>query len=155
MMNRQPHISNISRQSGVALILGLVMLLVLTLLSMSSMTMSSMELRIASNVQNQNHCFQGAEQGIMLDLSLLDISQTWNSIGHQLILSGVFETVLGTDYNDEIYAAPLPNDVLLVNGWLSATITAISSWLKGIKLTSGLSSALAITATSILKSSRL
>lgn len=40
---------------------GLVVLLMLTLLGVSSMNMTSLELRIAGNTQNRNLAFQGAD----------------------------------------------------------------------------------------------
>lgn len=53
-----------ARQQGAALIVGLIMLLVLTLLGVSNMNMTTLELKMAANSQNQNHCFQAAEAGI-------------------------------------------------------------------------------------------
>lgn len=52
------------RQQGAALIVGLILLLVLTLLGVSNMNMTTIELKMAANTQNQNHCFQVAEAGI-------------------------------------------------------------------------------------------
>ncbi len=48
------------RQRGAALVIGLIVLLMLTLLGVSNMNMTSVELKITSNVQNRHHAFQGA-----------------------------------------------------------------------------------------------
>ena len=52
------------RQKGVALAVGLVVLLVLTLIGVSSMSVTTLELRMASNLQSKNHAFQAAEAGL-------------------------------------------------------------------------------------------
>lgn len=51
-------------QSGAALIVGLLLLLVLTLLAVSSVNTSSLELTMAGNSQMQENAFQAAETGI-------------------------------------------------------------------------------------------
>jgi len=48
------------RQRGAALVVGLVVLLMLTLLGVSNMNMTTVELKITSNAQNRHHAFQGA-----------------------------------------------------------------------------------------------
>lgn len=52
------------RQSGAALVVGLILLLVLTLLAISGMTTASLELQMAGNDQYQERAFQSAEAGI-------------------------------------------------------------------------------------------
>ena len=52
------------RQQGAALVVGLILLLVLTLLAVSSMNTSTLELTMASNVQYHQNAFQAAETGI-------------------------------------------------------------------------------------------
>lgn len=51
-------------QRGAALVIGLIVLLMLTLLGVSNMNMTSLELKITSNTQNRNHAFQGAASTI-------------------------------------------------------------------------------------------
>ena len=51
---------NIKKQKGVALVIGLVMLLVLTIMGISSMSNTTQELKIACNFQNHNDAFQAA-----------------------------------------------------------------------------------------------
>jgi hypothetical protein len=53
-----------SRQQGAALIIGLLLLLVLTLLAVSGMRSASEELIMAGNEQYRQNAFQGAEAGI-------------------------------------------------------------------------------------------
>lgn len=48
------------KQKGVALVIGLVMLLVLTIMGISSMSNTTQELKIACNFQTHNDAFQGA-----------------------------------------------------------------------------------------------
>lgn len=57
--NRQPR-----AESGAALVIGLILLLVLTVLAISGMTTASLELQMAGNEQFQETAFQGAESGI-------------------------------------------------------------------------------------------
>jgi len=54
-------IPDFKQQRGAVLVLALVMLTVLTLIGVSSMSSSSLELKIASNAQRHNTAFQGAQ----------------------------------------------------------------------------------------------
>lgn len=49
------------RQSGVVLVMALVMLTVLTLIGVSSMSSSTLEMKVASNMQQHNVAFQAAQ----------------------------------------------------------------------------------------------
>lgn len=51
-------------QRGAALVVGLLLLLVLTLLAISGVNTASMELTMAGNMQYQQNAFQSAETGI-------------------------------------------------------------------------------------------
>jgi type IV pilus assembly protein PilX len=51
-------------ESGAALVVGLILLLVLTVLAISGMTTASLELQMAGNEQYQERAFQAAEAGI-------------------------------------------------------------------------------------------
>ena len=55
-----------ARQGGAALVVGLILMLVLTVLGVSGMTMSVSGLTMASNAQVQQNAFQAAETGIDL-----------------------------------------------------------------------------------------
>lgn len=52
---------SIQKQSGVALVVGLIVLLIMTLLGITSMSATTTELKIAGNLQSQNYAFQNAE----------------------------------------------------------------------------------------------
>ena len=51
-------------EAGAALVVGLILLLVLTLLAISGMTTASLELLMAGNAQYQERAFQAADAGI-------------------------------------------------------------------------------------------
>jgi len=55
---------NFQKQKGVALVVGLVMLLVLTIMGVSSMSNTTTELKIACNYQTHNDAFQGATSAV-------------------------------------------------------------------------------------------
>ncbi len=67
-----------NRQNGAALVVGLVLLMVLTILGISGMNTATLELTMASNTQFQNDAFQAAETGI--DLAIAN-SRLGNAIG--------------------------------------------------------------------------
>lgn len=56
-------------QSGAALVVGMLLLLVLTLLSVSAMNTASLELVMAGNIQSQEKTFQMAEQAIDMTIA--------------------------------------------------------------------------------------
>ena len=60
-MNRTA--SGFQRQQGAALVVGLILLLVLTILAVSGVFTSTMELRMVRNTQSQERAFQAAEVG--------------------------------------------------------------------------------------------
>ncbi len=64
-MNRHAHRSpGSARQAGAALIVGLVLLLVLTILAISGVVTTTLQLRMVGNQQHQERAFQAAEVGI-------------------------------------------------------------------------------------------
>lgn len=64
-MNRHITTGSIgSRQNGAALIVGLILLLVLTILAVSGVMTSTLELRMVGNTQLQERAFQAAEVAI-------------------------------------------------------------------------------------------
>lgn len=50
-----------SKQTGIVLVMSLVMLTVLTLIGVSSMSGATLEMKVAGNMQQRNIAFQGAE----------------------------------------------------------------------------------------------
>jgi type IV pilus assembly protein PilX len=67
----------IRRQQGAALVVGMIMLAILTLLGISGLVTATLELQMAGNAQNQERAFQAAEAGI--EDALLDpaLSTSW------------------------------------------------------------------------------
>ncbi len=63
MKNRIP-IRNISQQRGMALMMGLIFLVVLTLLGMAAMRGTLLEERMAGNARDRDLAFQAAEAGL-------------------------------------------------------------------------------------------
>lgn len=53
-----------TRQRGAALVVGMILLLVLTLLAISGMNTATLELQMAGNAQSAQNAFQAAETGI-------------------------------------------------------------------------------------------
>ena len=53
-----------TRQAGAALVVGMILLLVLTLLAISGMNTASMDLAMAGNSQYQQNAFQASEDGV-------------------------------------------------------------------------------------------
>jgi type IV pilus assembly protein PilX len=82
------------RQSGAALVVGLLLLLVLTILAISGMTTATLELQMAGNEQYQERAFEAAEAGVA-----------------QAMATGVFTTdpaAIAAQYNDPTSSEPTP-----------------------------------------------
>ena len=62
------------RQRGAALVIGLLLLLILTILAVSGMTTATLELQMAGNTQYKERAFQAAETGIEQALSTATFS---------------------------------------------------------------------------------
>jgi type IV pilus assembly protein PilX len=58
------HAASARRQGGAALVVGMILLMVLTLLAISGMTSATMELQMAGNAQYSENAFQAAETGV-------------------------------------------------------------------------------------------
>jgi len=74
--------ANVSAQRGAALIMGLVILFVLTLLGVAAMRTTSLEEKMAGNVQEATRAFQAAESGINSMINtpgMLSLSNTMNN----------------------------------------------------------------------------
>ena len=59
-----PRIAAARRQQGAALVVGLILLMVLTLLAISGMNTATLELQMAGNAQYSQNAFQASETGI-------------------------------------------------------------------------------------------
>ena len=60
------------RERGAALIVGLILLLVMTVLAVATMGTANLEVVMASNTQNSQNAFQLAETGIDTNIATLD-----------------------------------------------------------------------------------
>ena len=76
MMQRSAHTKSINRQSGAALIVGLILMLVLTVLGVSGMSVSVFGLTMASNAQFELETFQAAETGIDFTIDNANLNTT-------------------------------------------------------------------------------
>ena len=96
-MNKQ---MNSRKQSGAALIVGLLLLVVITVLAVSGMSTATTELAMARNDQNYENAFQAAETGLEAALA----QGQFNAVG----------TVSVTQYinsNDSVTAQIAPDGV--------------------------------------------
>ena len=64
-----------TKQNGVALVVGLVMLLVMTLIGVMSLSTTRTELKIANNFRNHSNAFQTA--ALMFERALVDPAISW------------------------------------------------------------------------------
>lgn len=76
---------HMKKQQGVALVVGLVMLMVLTIMGVSSMRNSTLQLQVAKNTQEHNIAFQvslasGDNAIRSADMTLLDIEQDFDYV---------------------------------------------------------------------------
>lgn len=67
---------NVHRQRGAALVIGLVLLVVITVLAISGMNTATTELAMARNDQNSENAFQAAETGLENALALGTFDET-------------------------------------------------------------------------------
>jgi len=103
------------RQSGAALVIGLVLLLVLTILAISGVNSASLEFFMAGNEQYRQNAFQAAETGIERSM----VTGTYNPAGAQ-------QTIAGANTATDNYTATitpqmggLPQPALWGNSWNS------------------------------------
>lgn len=96
MMNMKQH--SMKKQSGAALMTALVILVILTMLGLSSMSMNTMEERMAANAQEINRAFQAAETGLDLAYDNADAFNINNTIDNP----NTFTNTNFGSYNAEI-----------------------------------------------------
>lgn len=66
------------RQHGAALVIGLILLMILTLLGVSGMTTSTLELVMADNMQRGQYVFQAAESALRTEMAVAPTQVTIN-----------------------------------------------------------------------------
>lgn len=79
-MKRYSHPGVRFRQSGTALVVGLILLMVLTLLAISGMNTATLELQMAGNFQYSQSAFQAAEVGIERAMQATGLSTSGTAV---------------------------------------------------------------------------
>lgn len=85
--------TNMRKQRGAALVIGLILLVVITVLAISGMTTATTEIAMARNDQNYENAFQAAETGIETalaqgswdTLAVSDLPQYISPTGHEFV----------------------------------------------------------------------
>lgn len=90
-----------AKQSGMALLVSLVLLLLLTIVAITAASQSSLQSRMAANSQQQNVAFQTAESGIQAWIAEYEAT---NAIAAISVSSGLTDT---TPYSA---SAPVPGN---------------------------------------------
>jgi type IV pilus assembly protein PilX len=85
------------RQRGAALVIGLLLLLILTILAISGMTTATLELQMAGNTQYKERAFQAAETGIEQAIE----TSTFDTANPYVKTAQPVDTTPGTTDNDE------------------------------------------------------
>lgn len=106
-------------QTGATLIVGLVLLLVLTLLGVSGMSMSRLEVQMAGNTQFQQDAFQMAETAIDVAIAAGDFSTG----GAVTVEADGGTDIAGTATTSFVGTTPVP-DVAFSMGTNSGSIAA-------------------------------
>lgn len=103
------------KQSGAALVVGLILLMVITLLAISGMNTATVELQMAGNFQYAQNAFQAAEVGIERAMAAGGLNTNSTSSTSATQVSGST-----TDYYQTVTQFQLPNGVTPVpNGGFS------------------------------------
>lgn len=128
-MNRQIMNSIVNRkQNGAALIVGLVLLMVLTLLAISSMTNSTTEVAMAQNAQYSQNAFQSAETGIDLAIAGSNWSTTVPTVVQTAPIQGSTGNYYGYNLQfDEVTPVPSGFSIGAGAGFLSYHFNVIST----------------------------
>jgi hypothetical protein len=75
-----PRLQGTRQQRGVALFVGLILLLVITVLAVAAMTMATADLRMAANRQFHENAFQAATRGVELAMLTPNLPTTGVSV---------------------------------------------------------------------------
>ncbi|MCP4314116.1 MAG: T9SS type A sorting domain-containing protein [Bacteroidetes bacterium] len=74
----------------------------------------------------------GNEKGIIFDFNLLNSPQSIDNNGTQVILEGVYEVIIGSDYDDEFTLSPLRDTARHVDGKNGADVLNFISEVEGV-----------------------
>ena len=110
-MSQQPNMSLLRaarsrRQGGAALVVGLILLMVLTLLAISGMNSATLELQMAGNAQYSENAFQAAETGVEEALREARV----NGVNTANVDEAKTEVVAGTSDHYEILTVHNPDN---------------------------------------------
>lgn len=94
-----------ARQGGAALVIGLLLLLVLTILAISGMTTATLELQMAGNTQYKERAFQAAETGIEQAID----KATFDTANALVLANQKVDPTVGSS-NDDTYDARMEFD---------------------------------------------
>lgn len=98
------------RQKGAALVVGLILLMVLTLLAISGMNTATLELQMAGNAQFSQNAFQAAETGIEAAMNSgaynTNVVQTINRTASAGSTTDEYQT--STQFHSQNGATPVP-----------------------------------------------
>ena len=126
--------TNMKRQQGAALVVGLLLLLVLTLLAVSGMNSASLEFIMAGNEQYRSNAFQAAEAGIEQTMS----QGNFNPGAPPQVLNGAptANDAWASSVTPQLLGVPLP--ALWGNSWNSFStyhfeITSVGSSTRGAR----------------------
>ncbi len=106
-----------SEQRGAALVVGLILLMVLTVLGISSMNTATLELAMAGNTQHHQEAFQAAETGIDISISQRNFNTLLPAIVPVTALDAGIDTQAVSTF---IETAPVPNDAFSIGVGTSA-----------------------------------
>ena len=104
-------ISCSSEQRGAALVVGLILLMVLTVLGISSMNTATLELAMAGNTQHHQEAFQAAETGIDISISQRSFNTIIPAVVPVRALAAGIDTQAVSTF---IETAPVPNDAFSI-----------------------------------------
>lgn len=100
-----------SRQSGVVLVVALVLLVAITLLSLAGMSTTTLELLMATNQQVRINAFQQAEAGIDAVSSDLDNFAVTGAVGNNRCTPNFHDSRYEENISSEIVCGPNDLDV--------------------------------------------
>ncbi|HEY9461590.1 MAG TPA: pilus assembly PilX N-terminal domain-containing protein [Vicinamibacterales bacterium] len=106
-MRRSPVISAKHTQRGAALVVGMLLLLVLTLLAISGMNTASLELAMAGNAQYSQNAFQAAEAGVETAFRTATLNPS--AVPQRIPLTdNTYTTMPNTGGNDTFFSVTTP-----------------------------------------------
>lgn len=107
-LNKQFKSASLQQQKGAVLIVGLIMMFVMTLISVSSISSSVLETQMSTNYRDRQVAFQAAEAALRR--------------GERLTASNIVKTAYTTTCNNGLCLADLQDSANYPDYWLDPTI---------------------------------